>query len=129
MSIRSPPCTTSVVVVIFVVGLVSSFLPLAVDGCLSGGRLIRRMPKREPPLVYKQHIPNVQEVSLMASGPREARIRRIDKRFKELVMNLNPDIVFRDKQGTGEDRIMSRVSSYRFNRMFVMLVNQRICTR
>lgn len=94
---------------IFILVLIAGLVPSS-DACFPGGRLIRRLPKSEPPLVYKQHIPNVPEYSISASGPREGRIRKFNKRFQELVINYNPDIVFKDEEGTGEDRIMSVVS-------------------
>lgn len=70
----------------------------------------RRMPRKYPPLVQRQYIPNVSENTLGASGVHEGAIKRKDKRFKELVQNLNPDIEFRDDERTGADRMMSQVS-------------------
>ncbi|CAL1274130.1 unnamed protein product [Larinioides sclopetarius] len=75
----------------------------------SGAR--RRSIRKLTPLVYKQHVPNVPENSIAASGPSEKRIRRDDPRFKELVLNYNPDIVYKDKKGTGADRVMTQTSS------------------
>jgi len=63
------------------------------------------------PLVFKQHVPNVSENTLGASGPSEGRISRSDARFNDLVINNNPDIVFKNRQGSHNDRIMSQVSS------------------
>jgi len=62
------------------------------------------------PLVYKQHVPNVPENTLGASGPAEASISRSDReRFDDLVVNNNPDIVFKNRRGNDNDRIMSQV--------------------
>ncbi|PRD38477.1 UNVERIFIED_CONTAM: dhh-a [Trichonephila clavipes] len=72
----------------------------------SGAR--RRSIRKLTPLVFKQHVPNVPENSLGASGPSEKRIQRGDARFKELILNYNADIVYKDKRGTGADRVMTQ---------------------
>lgn len=79
--------------------------------CCSPGRsgYRRRSTQKLLPLVFKQHVPNVPEKSLAASGPSDGRIRRGDERFKQLVPNYNADVVWMDRKGTGSDRIMTRV--------------------
>ena len=62
------------------------------------------------PLVYKEHFPNYSERSLASSGLNTGVVARGDKRFRELVVNLNPDVKFRDEEGTGADRLMTQVS-------------------
>ena len=61
------------------------------------------------PLVFKEHVPNVDENTLGASGLTEGHISEHDPRFHELVPNYNSDIYFRDEEGTGEDRLMTEV--------------------
>jgi len=64
------------------------------------------------PLVFKQHVPNAAETTLGASGLPEGQITRSDPKLKELYTNYNPDIIFKDEEGTGADRIMSQVTVF-----------------
>lgn len=62
------------------------------------------------PLVFRQHSPNSGERATCASGPAERPVTREDpERMRELVPNYSRDIVFRDEEGTGVDRLMTQV--------------------
>lgn len=70
-----------------------------------------RRSRKIPVLVFKQHVPNMSENTVGASGLAEGKISRHDRKFSDLVPNYNSDIVFKDEEGTGADRLMSQVST------------------
>lgn len=72
-----------------------------------------RRTRKLLPLVFKQHVPNVSENSLSASGMQEGPISRNDSKFRSLETNYNKDIIFKDEEGTGADRVMTQVSDSR----------------
>lgn len=82
--------------------------------CGPGRGLGRRRERNLYPLVLKQTVPNLSEYQSGASGPLEGAIQRDSPKFKDLVPNYNRDILFRDEEGTGADRLMSKVSSVFF---------------
>lgn len=95
-----------------IVGLVVLLTILATAMGCGPGRGIGgpRRSRRLMPLVFKQHVPNVSENTLGASGLQEGKISRNHEKFKDLETNYNRDIIFKDDEGTGADRVMSQVS-------------------
>ncbi|XP_054725282.1 protein hedgehog [Anastrepha obliqua] len=83
-----------------------------------------RKGRKLMPLVFKQHVPNMSERTLGASGLNEGAIKRDSPKFKNLVPNYDKDIKFKDDEGTGADRLMSRRCKEKLSELAVSVMNQ-----
>lgn len=100
----------SILIILVLLSIFTSVMPCGPGRGIGGPRRSRKIT----PLVFKQHVPNVSENTLSASGLREGKITRNHERFKDLETNYNEDIIFKDEEGTGADRVMTQVRNFKF---------------
>lgn len=67
-----------------------------------------------------QKVPNRREIDVC--GPIAKRIKRTDPEFGDLDRNGNDDIVFKDEEGTGADRMMSPRLASGLNRLAALVL-------
>lgn len=109
---RSTIMSTLVILMLF--SIFTSVMPCGPGRGIGGPRRSRKIT----PLVFKQHVPNVSENTLGASGLREGKITRNHEKFKDLETNYNEDIIFKDEEGTGADRVMTQVRLLLFIKVY-----------
>jgi len=87
-----------------------SLMAAGVGSCGPGrGYGQRQRSRKMNPMVFKQHIPNVAEDMLGASGPAEGRIARGDEKMRGLVRVSSDNVLFKNEEGNGDDRMMTLV--------------------
>lgn len=96
----------SMLVILVLFSIFTSVMPCGPGRGIGGPRRLRKLT----PLVFKQHVPNVSENTINASGLQEGKITRNHEKFKDFSPNYNEDIIFKDDEGTGADRVMTQVS-------------------
>lgn len=94
--------------------------------CGSRNGYDRRGPRK--PLMLQQSIPDTTEFSQQASGPANGKITRNSPEFEKLEPCYNNGIIFRDEEGTGADRLMSKVGVLSFVYILYLTFHHFKCT-
>lgn len=85
----------------------------------------RRKPTK--PLYLKQRVPDTEEFSLDASGRARGKITRNSSKFNtQLVSCYMSDIVFKDEEGTGADRLMTKVRFVSFVYIYCLVFQRNL---
>ncbi|XP_046570357.1 sonic hedgehog protein A-like [Haliotis rubra] len=115
-------CSLKLVQAVLIILLLVTPLSLQCGPGRGSGR--RRRPRKLTPLVFKQHVPNVSENTIGASGLSDGAITKEDAKFKDLVSNENSNIEFKDEERTGADRMMSERCKEKLNMLAISVMNQ-----
>lgn len=76
------------------------------------------------PLVLYERAPKLGELSEGGSGPAKGKIRRNTPEFEKLKTVWNTDIVFKDEERSGADRIMTMRCKQKLNKLANLVKNQ-----
>jgi hypothetical protein len=60
-------------------------------------------------LELRSQVPDADENSIQASGKANGRVKRGTAEYDALITNTNPDIIFKEDVGTGDNRRMTKV--------------------
>ncbi|KRZ90764.1 Desert hedgehog protein A [Trichinella sp. T8] len=115
---RRQPCAGYVILLVWAICVRS-----CCQGCASSGRMASMAYKKYYPLIYNERFPNEPENAPGSAGAAELRIRRSDPGFKRLVQNNNPDIIFRDEENTGADRMMTYRCKQKLDMLAILTMN------
>ena len=75
------------------------------------------------PLVLYERVPKLGELSEGGSGPAKGKITRNTPEFAKLATVWKTDIVFKDEERSGADRIMTKVGFFRLFTLGILSFN------
>lgn len=93
------------------------YLVLAIISCVCeclvacGPGRVASSTRRGTPMKYRQRIPDVDEVSLQASGEYVGPVERGSEAYEDLEKNYNPNIDFKKLDNNEDNRRMTKVAS------------------